>query len=93
MAMPPTAPVPSLRGLWPFVQPYRWQVVLALFFLLMAAATTLAFPWALRHLIDDGLVASRQEEALLTGFVELMGVAMALAVFSAARYFTVSWLG
>ena len=91
--MPPSVTAPSLRRLWPFVRPYRWQVVLALFFLFLAAATTLAFPWALRRLIDDGLVAGRHDAALLRGFVEMMVVALALAVFSAARYFTVSWLG
>jgi ATP-binding cassette subfamily B protein len=91
--MPPSVTAHSLRRLWPFVRPYRWQVVLALFFLFLAAATTLAFPWALRRLIDDGLVAGRHDAALLRGFVEMMVVALALAVFSAARYFTVSWLG
>ena len=83
----------SLRGLWPFVRPYRWQVVLALVLLLMAAATTLAFPWALRRLIDEGMVAGASPNALLLGFAELLGVALALAIFSAARYYTVSWLG
>ena len=89
----PSQPSASLRGLWPFVRPYRWQVLLALVFLFLAAATTLAFPWALRRLIDEGLVAGASADALWLGFVELLAVALALAVFSAARYYTVSWLG
>ena len=91
--MSPPTTVQSLRGLGPFVRPYRWQVWVAVFFLLMAAAATLAFPWALRRLIDEGLSASATGDVLSQGFVQLFFVAMALAVFSAARYYTVSWLG
>ena len=66
---------------------------MALFFLLMAAATTLAFPWALRRLIDEGLATGASSDQLLLGFAELLAVALVLAIFSAARYYTVSWLG
>ncbi len=83
----------ALSGLWPFLKPYRWPLVLAGVFLLLAAAATLAFPWALRHLIDDQLAAGEPTAELGVGFLRLFGVALALAVFSAARYYTVSWLG
>ena len=59
----------------------------------MAAATTLAFPWALRQLIDQGLADASAQDALATKFVELFMVAVALAIFSSARFYTVSWLG
>jgi ATP-binding cassette subfamily B protein len=68
-------------------------LVLAGLFLVLAAGATLAFPWALRELIDDGLRSNATETELATGFVRLFAVATALAVFSAARYYTVSWLG
>ncbi len=87
-----SAPV-SLSGLWPFLRPYRWALALAGVFLLLAAAATLAFPWALKHLIDDGLASGASDAELAAGFVRLFGVAVVLAVFSAARYYTVSWLG
>ena len=61
--------------------------------MILAAATTLAFPWALRTLIDQGLGDAADDGVLATKFVELFLVAVALAVFSAARYYTVSWLG
>jgi ATP-binding cassette subfamily B protein len=83
----------SLSGLLPFIRPYRIQVACAGLFLLLAAATTLAFPWALRMLIDQGLVDHAGPDVLATKFFELFMVAMALAVFSAARFYTVSWLG
>ena len=83
----------SLAGLRPFLVPYRVPVALAGVFLVMAAAATLAFPWALRRLIDDGLASSASDAELAAGFLRLFGVAVALAAFSAARYYTVSWLG
>ncbi|MBL0917815.1 MAG: ATP-binding cassette domain-containing protein [Hydrogenophaga sp.] len=86
----------SLSGLLPFMRPYRLQMALALLFLVLAAAATLAFPLALRLLIDNGLVpAGRGEQALaLRGhFVLLFGVAVALGLFSAVRFYLVSWIG
>ncbi|CAN1571394.1 MdlB ABC-type multidrug transport system, ATPase and permease components [Burkholderiaceae bacterium] len=83
----------SLSGLRPFIRPYRTQVVLAGLFLLLAAGTTLAFPLALKLLIDQGLVAGSSSDALAEKFFELFLVAAALALFSAGRFYTVSWLG
>ena len=91
----------SLGGLLPFLRPYRGRMTLAASFLLLAAAATLAFPVALRHLIDAGLVGAEvqgadrgaQAMALRGHFLDLFGVAVALGLFSAARFYTVSWLG
>ena len=83
----------SLSGLFPFIRPYRIQVACAGLFLTLAAATTLAFPWALRTLIDQGLGDQSTTDLLATKFFELFLVAAALAFFSAARFYTVSWLG
>ncbi|MFV0672349.1 ABC transporter transmembrane domain-containing protein [Variovorax sp. tm] len=86
----------SLSGLGPFLRPYRVQIVLAGVFLVMAAVTTLAFPIALRSLIDNGLISAdkgAQTMALREHFGALFAVAVALGVFSAARFYTVSWLG
>ena len=83
----------SLSGLLPFLQPYRWPLVLASLFLLLAAGATLAFPWALKQLIDQGLSQTSSAHDLAMHFAQLFGVAAALAVFSAARYYMVSWLG
>ena len=86
----------SISGLLPFLRPYRLQIGLALLFLVMAAVSTLAFPLALRSLIDGGLVTTdkgAQVMALRNHFFALFGVAVALGIFSAARFYTVSWLG
>jgi ATP-binding cassette, subfamily B, bacterial len=90
----------SLSGLIPFLKPYRSRIALAGLFLVLAAGATLAFPWALRELIDGGLQAGgsvadkgAQLLALRGHFFDLFLVAVALGLFSAARFFTVSWLG
>jgi ATP-binding cassette subfamily B protein len=86
----------SLSGLLPFLRPYRLRIGLALLFLVLAAAATLAFPLALRALIDGGLVQTdkgAQMMALRTHFAELFSVAVALGLFSAGRFYVVSWLG
>jgi len=86
----------SLSGLLPFLKPYRGRIGLALLFLVLAAMATLAFPLALRSLIDGGLVLTdrgAQVMAMREHFVALFGVAVALGLFSAARFYMVSWLG
>ena len=86
----------SLSGLVPFLRPYSGRIALAALFLVMAAVATLVFPLALRSLIDGGLGAADKGEqlmALRTHFFELFGVAAALGLFSAGRFYTVSWLG
>jgi ATP-binding cassette, subfamily B, bacterial len=86
----------SLSGLLPFLKPYRGRIGLAVVFLVLAAATTLAFPLALRSLIDGGLVKADKGEqvmAMREHFLTLFAVATALGVFSACRFYMVSWLG
>ncbi len=86
----------SLAGLAPFLRPYRGRIALAILFLVLAAAATLLFPVALRSLIDGGLASGSpgdQAMALREHFLLLFAVAVALGLFSAARFYTVSWLG
>jgi ATP-binding cassette subfamily B protein len=92
----PARDVRSLAGLLPFLRPYRGRIVLAAVFLVLAAASTLVFPVALRGLIDQGLVASdpgARVMALREHFFALFAVGVALGIFSAARFYMVSWLG
>ena len=91
-----TAPPTSLGGLLPFLKPYRMRIGVALFFLLATAAATLAFPLALRSLIDGGIAAvgSADHASAVRGhFVNLFLLATALGVLSAGRFYMVSWLG
>jgi ATP-binding cassette subfamily B protein len=86
----------ALSGLLPFMRPYRLQITLAALFLVLAAASTLVFPLALKGLIDNGLVAADPGERVLAlrgHFLALFGVGAALGLFSALRFYMVTWLG
>ena len=96
---PPARParnVKSLSGLLPFLRPYRSRIALALLFLVLSAISTLVFPVALKSLIDQGLIAvdpGQRVMALREHFFALFGVGAALGVFSALRFYMVTWLG
>lgn len=71
------------------IQRYRRQWILALLFLLLAAAATLTVPLAFRDLVDTGLTSA----AINQKFLNLLGLAIILAVVTASRFYLMSWLG
>ena len=89
----------ALKGLLPFLAPYRRQFGFAGIALLFAAGATLAIPAAFKQMIDHGFGAasasagSQNIEHVNAVFLALFGVAAVLAVATAARFFMVSWLG
>ena len=68
---------------------YKMQWLLALLFLLLAAAATLSVPLAFRDLIDTGL----DSPAINQKFINLLLLAAALAITTASRFYVMSWLG
>lgn len=98
-AVPAPRRLKPLRGLLPFIAPYKRQIALALLFLLLAASATLAIPYAVRLLVDQGLALPAGSEladkliAIRSHFGLLFGVAVGLGVFTAARFFMVTWIG
>jgi len=70
-----------------------------LLFLLLAAGATLALPAAVRLLVDRGLAQPATIDmgtrimAVHGYFLDLFALAVVLAVFTAARFYTVSWIG
>jgi ATP-binding cassette subfamily B protein len=93
---PTSRRIKALSGLLPFLRPYKLQVGLALLFLALAAAATLVIPAALKDLIDAGFSAEdllARKTAIRNEFIGLFFVAVALAVFTAARFYMVSWIG
>ena len=82
----------GLRFLGPYLRPYRGRTVLAVFSLLIAAGTVLAFGACLRALIDRGFAQGRPD-ILNYALASLIAVAVVLAIASGARFYLVSWLG
>ncbi|MGE4616025.1 MAG: ABC transporter, partial [Gammaproteobacteria bacterium] len=81
-----------LRGLVPFLSPYRVVIGAALLALLAAAAATLGMPIAVRYVIDAG-IGSAQAAAVDRYFIALFSLAAVTACFAALRFYLVSWLG
>ena len=95
-AAPPKPSPGQLKALAPFLRPYRWRIAAAFVFLVMAGVTTLVLPIALRQLIDQGLLPTDPQArlmALRSHFLALGAVGLSLGVFSALRFYSVSWLG
>lgn len=81
-----------LAGLLPYLGRYRGMVAGAVFFLGLAAATTLALPLAVRRMIDHGFNA--EDSGLINSyFVMLIFMAIVLAIASAMRYYYVITIG
>ena len=68
---------------------YKTQWFLAGLFLLLAAGATLSVPLAFRDLVNTGLT----NQAINQQFINLLMLAAVLAVMTAGRFYTMSWLG
>jgi ATP-binding cassette subfamily B protein len=68
---------------------YKKQWCLAGLFLLLAAGATLAVPLAFRDLVDTGLTS----EAINLKFINLLLLAVVLALMTSSRFYVMSWLG
>jgi ATP-binding cassette, subfamily B, bacterial len=89
-----------LRGLLPFLQPYRARIALAFVLLCVGSATILLVPLAFRDLIDFGFGDRDRASGGLLGalslnghFLALFGLASFWAVAVASRFYIVSWIG
>ncbi len=83
--------VGALRGLLPFIRPYRGMVALAGLALVATASVSLVLPLAVRRVID-GFGAARA--ALLDEyFGAALGIALILAFGTGVRYYFVTRLG
>ncbi|MDP3842006.1 MAG: ABC transporter transmembrane domain-containing protein [Oxalobacteraceae bacterium] len=98
---PQKSSLATLKGLLPFLAPYKRQFLLAGIALLVAAGATLAIPYAFRQMIDLGFgnpgnagAAGSQSIAHIDFyFLALFGAAAVLAIATAARFYMVSLLG
>jgi ATP-binding cassette subfamily B protein len=81
-----------LRALLPFLKPYQGTLVAALGALLIASASLLALPLAVRLVIDHGL-AAKDASTINRYFLALLAAAVAYGCFAALRFYLVTWLG
>ncbi|MFA5939767.1 MAG: ABC transporter transmembrane domain-containing protein [Sinimarinibacterium sp.] len=92
LAMPAPAKrrLAALRGLLPFLRPYRSRIGLAFILLCLGSVAMLAVPLALRDLVDHGFSADAQVH---NHFLALFGIALFWGAMVAGRFYWVSWIG
>ena len=81
-----------LLALIPFLARYEGMMAAALLALLVSAAATLAVPLAVRRMIDLGFTGI-EPDLVDKYFATLVGIGLILALASAARFYSVNWLG
>ena len=77
--------------MWAFIKPHKLLAFGWLLFLGLSSGASLVLPLAFRHIIDKGFGHSSQAVINET-FIALFGVAVVLAVATAARYFCITLL-
>ena len=91
MATKPKLNLGSLRMIGHFTIRYPRQITYALLALIAAAASTLAIPYGLRLIIDEGFVKNGGDPAPY--FYLLLGIVVIIGISTAFRFYFVSWLG
>jgi len=88
----PRASVGALRGIFPYLKPYKLAIAGALIALILAASSVLVMGAGLRSLIDHGF-SSGSEQLLDHALVGLLAIIVTLTAATYARFFLVSWVG
>ena len=82
-----------LRGLLPFLKPYRGRIAVAALALIASSTATLALPQFARGLIDARGLSAAQAHALSDFYFAFVVAAAVLGLASAIRFYAVTWLG
>jgi len=94
----PVPPAPQKRKLsnllvvWSFTRRYPLQLLIAMVALLGSSVTTLLIPRTFQLIIDHGFAAGVDTSRIGIYFEGLLLVVLALALFTAIRFYFVSWL-
>ena len=90
---PKSRALTPLRGILPFLRPYRGRIVLAGLALIVAATATLMLPQFARGLIDSKGLTAEEAHALADFYYAFVAAAAVLGLASAVRFYAVTWLG
>ena len=90
---PKSRSLAPLRGVLPFLRPYRGRIIVACLALVASSSATLVLPLFMGRLVDARGLSAAQAHAL-TGFYSAFIIAAAvLGAASATRFYAVTWLG
>ncbi len=87
----PSKRIGALRGLLPFMRPYRGMIALAGAALIVTSAVSLTLPMAVRRVVDG--FSAGNLELVDTYFAAALVIAALLALGTGVRYFYVTKLG
>lgn len=82
-----------LRMVWREMLKYPGRMAAAGVALTVTATSTLAIPYGFRQIIDQGFAQGADPQAIRWWFLMLMAIVTVLAVATAVRFYSVSWLG
>jgi len=88
----PRAKIGALRGIFPYLAPYKAAIAGAMVALTVAASAVLVMGIGLRSLVDKGF-SSGDTGALDNALIALLVVILLLTAATYARFFLVSWIG
>ncbi len=88
----PRGSIGALRGMIPYLKPYKGAIAASLVALTVAASAVLVMGVGLRSLVDHGF-SGGNEELLDDALVGLLVIIMILTAATYARFFLVSWIG
>ena len=83
----------KLLLVWSYATRYKGRIALALFFLILSSAATLAIPYGFKRVIDQGFIAGGGGPAVEAAFRYLLMIVIVLAIATGMRFYFVSWLG
>jgi len=81
----------SLLRIREFIQPYKWQVGLAVIILLSITGANLVIPEIIRQVIDIGLVGSKPR-FLLNAALIILGIGLLIAGLDFVNRYLASWI-
>ena len=88
-----SAKLGKLLLVWRYAARYKGRIALALFFLILSSAATLAIPYGFKRVIDQGFIAGGGGPAVEAAFRYLLMIVVVLAIATGMRFYFVSWLG
>ena len=89
----PVKSLGPLRMIWSAAIAYPGRVATALAALTVTAAATLGIPWGFSQIIDKGFARGSDPATVEHWFFLLLGIVTVLAIGTAVRFYSVSWLG
>jgi ATP-binding cassette, subfamily B, bacterial len=90
---PKSRSLAPLKGVLPFLRPYRGRIIVAVLALMASSSATLMLPQFAGGLIDAKDMNAAQAHTLSGFYLAFIVAGAMLGLASATRYYTVTWLG